>query len=72
MIKFKKYLARIADYIDMEHGGIEEGYLTDDEKHTIKNIVQFHYANNDSVNNTANTIANYIKENRSWMKQNIK
>jgi hypothetical protein len=71
MNSFQDYLNKIADYIDMEYGGIDDGYLTDDERHTIKNIVTSHYEADDSINNTASTIALYIRDSRSWMKDNI-
>jgi hypothetical protein len=70
MNSFQDYLNKIADYIDMEYGGIDDGYLTDDERHTIKNIVTSHYEDDDSINNTASTIALYIRDSRSWNQEN--
>jgi len=72
MISLKDYLNKIADYIDSEYGNIDGGHLTDDEKHTIKNIVMAHYEMNDNVSNVANAIALYIRESRSWTKDNTK
>jgi hypothetical protein len=71
MNSFQDYLNKIADYIDMEYGGIDDGYLTDDERHTIKNIVTEHYKADDSINNAASTIALYIRDSRSWNQENI-
>ena len=70
MQSLKEYMYKVADYIDMEYGNVDDGYLTDDERHTIKNIVTAHYEADDSINNTASTIALYIRDSRSWNQEN--
>lgn len=70
---FNQFMLFVADYIDSEYGGnnsSELRNLTFDEKHTIKNILDVHYNNNDSVNNTANDIMNYLKQDKIWTKKN--
>jgi len=65
----QEYTNGIADYIDAEYDGANEelGSLTDDEKWTIRNIVTMHYESQDSINNTANYIMNYLEESRKFM-----
>lgn len=45
--------------------------LTQDEQITIKNILDAHYAADDSINNAANYVVRYIRESRAWIKDNI-
>jgi hypothetical protein len=66
----KEYMYKVADYIDMEYGNVDDGYITDDEKYTIKNIIAAHYDENDSINNTANAVALYIRDSRAWTQEN--
>jgi len=65
----EEYTNGIADYIDAEYegGGEELGMLTDDEKWTIRNMVNMHYECEDSINNVANYIMSYLVENRKFM-----
>lgn len=66
-----KYISKIADYIDLEYDGFDnDGAMTDDEKHTIKNIIMTHYENDDSINNAANEIILYLRKNRNWKENN--
>lgn len=67
MIQFKDYVLKIADYIDHEYGDSDMTSLSDDEKSTIYQIMLSHYNNNDCVNNAANIIIFYLRENRSWL-----
>jgi hypothetical protein len=69
MLNLQEYTNRIADYIDAEYdnGQSSLGELTDDEKWTIRNMIQMHYECEDSVNNTANYIMSYIVESRQFM-----
>lgn len=70
---FENYMSKVADYIAMEYDDIQDtSLLTDDEKYTIKTIGTIHYECNDSINNTASYIMNYIKSSREWTKKNIK
>lgn len=71
MIIFKEYVLKIADYIDAEYGDNDMKSLSDDEKSTIYQIMFAHHENNDSINNAANIIIFYLRENRSWMEKNI-
>jgi hypothetical protein len=68
-ITLQDYTNKIADYIDDEYeGGSKQlGMLTDDEKWTIRNMVVMHHECNDSINNVANYIMNYMIESRSFM-----
>lgn len=70
-LSFQEYAYKIADYIDMEYGNIDDGHLSDDEKYSIKNIMTSHYEDNDSANNAANIIVLYLRESRAWMEDNI-
>jgi hypothetical protein len=71
MIEFKDYVLKIADYIDHEYGDSDMASLNDDEKSTIYQIMLAHYNNQDCVNNPANIIIFYLRENRTWLKNNI-
>jgi hypothetical protein len=71
VIIFKEYVLKIADYIDAEYGDNDMKSLSDDEKSTIYQIMFAHHENNDSINNAANIIIFYLRENRSWMEKNI-
>jgi hypothetical protein len=69
----KEYMYKVADYISIEYGDLEQdGHLSDDEKYAVKNIMTAHYDDNDSINNTAANVVSYIRQNRAWMKENIK
>lgn len=55
----------------MEYGDIESKQrLTDDERFTVRNIMMGCYDANDSINNTANMIMEYLKKNRVWKENN--
>lgn len=69
----KQYMYKVSDYISAEYGGLEQDCnLSDDEKYTVKNIIVSHFQVQDSINNAANNVMAYIKDNRAWMKGNIK
>lgn len=60
------FIDKIADYIDAEYGGFDSDLvMTDDEKHTIRTMMHSHFYANDSINNAANEVINYLRENRS-------
>lgn len=65
----QEYTNRIADYIDAEYDGASTqlGMLTDDEKYTIRNMINMHYECEDSVNNTANYLMSYLVESRQFL-----
>jgi hypothetical protein len=69
MWNLQEYTNRIADYIDAEYdkGQSSLGKLTDDEKWTIRNMIQMHYECEDSVNNVGNYIMSYLVESRQFM-----
>lgn len=60
-----KYIDAIADYISMEYRGINlDSYITFQEKQIVKKIILSHYQYSDSINNTANEIVKYLRNNR--------
>ena len=69
MWNLQEYTNRIADYIDAEYdkGQSSLGQLTDDEKWTIRNMIQMHHECEDSVNNTANYLMSYLVESRQFL-----
>lgn len=70
---FKDYLMKVADYIDMEYGPDSEFFeLTIDEKYAIKKMLEAHFSMQNSINNGASDVIAYIRDNRAWMKENIK
>jgi hypothetical protein len=72
-MKIKEYMSSVADYIDMEYGpdsDFEE--LTLDEKYSIKEILMSHFELDNSINNAASDVINYIRTNREWKRKNIK
>jgi hypothetical protein len=71
---FQDFTNDVADYIDSEYGSGNDlvmATLTDDERYTIKNMLDAHYHFNDSVNNTANYVIDYLRQTRNWTKDNI-
>lgn len=63
----------VADYIDDEYGGNRSSSLrdlTNDERNTIKHMLQMSYENNNSINNTANNIMKYLSDNNAWTSEN--
>jgi hypothetical protein len=72
-MKINNYLTYVADYIAMEYGPDDDfEELTMDEKYAIKQMLTSHFELNNSVNNAASDIISYIRENREWMRKNIK
>ena len=66
-----EYAIKVADYIEMEYGGFDSDVvMTDDERFTVRNIMMGCYDANDSINNTANMIMEYLKKNRVWKENN--
>lgn len=66
-----EYSLRVADYIEMEYGDFDsDEVMTDDERFTIRNIMMSCYDANDSINNAANMIMEYLKKNRVWKENN--
>jgi hypothetical protein len=72
-LSFNQFMLAVADYIDDEYGGNRSSSLRDltqDERHTIKNMLDDYYVKNDSVNNTANKIMQYLSDNNAWKSNN--
>lgn len=70
---FSQFMLAVADYIDDEYGGNRSSSLRDltqDERYTIKNMLDDYYAKNDSVNNVANKIMQYLSDNSAWKSDN--
>jgi len=68
---FKDFAHEVADYIDAEYDNADMINLNDDERATIKNMLDAHYHFNDSVSNAANYVIRYLRESRAWM-ENLK
>ncbi len=64
---FKDFAHEVADYIDAEYDNADMINLNDDERMTIKNMLDAHYHFNDSVSNAANYVIRYLRESRAWM-----
>jgi hypothetical protein len=72
-MKINEYMSSVADYIENEYGPDDDfKELTIDEKYAIKMMLAFHYQENNSVNNAASDVISYIRDNRKWMRENIK
>jgi hypothetical protein len=72
-MKISEYMSLVATYIEDEYGPDEDfKSLTMDEKYAIKMMLAFHYQENNSINNAASDVISYIRENREWMRKNIK
>jgi hypothetical protein len=72
-MKINEYMSSVADYIEKEYGPDDDFQeLTMDEKYAIKMMLAFHYQENNSVNNAASDVISYIRDNRAWMRENIK
>jgi hypothetical protein len=72
-MKINDYMSLVADYIENEYGPDDDfKELTMDEKYAIKMMLAFHYQENNSINNAASDVISYIRDNRAWMRENIK
>jgi hypothetical protein len=72
-LSFNEFMLAVADYIDDEYGGNRSSSLRNlnmDEKHTIKNILDAHYNMNNSINNAANKVMEYLSDNNAWKRKN--
>lgn len=69
-MKISEYMSLVADYIDNEYGTSDCKELTLDEKYAIKRILMCHFEYDNSINNAASHIINYIRENREWKREN--
>jgi hypothetical protein len=72
-MKISEYMSLVADYIENEYGPDEDFQeLTLDEKYAIKQMLMSHFEYDNSINNAASDVISYIRENREWMRENIK
>jgi len=72
-MKISEYMSLVADYIENEYGPDKDFQeLTIDEKYAIKQILMSHFKYDNSINNAASDVISYIRENREWMRKNIK
>jgi DNA-directed RNA polymerase subunit N (RpoN/RPB10) len=72
-MKINEYMSLVANYIENEYGPDEDfRELTLDEKYAIKRMLMSHFELDNSINNAASDVINYIRENREWMRENIK
>jgi DNA-directed RNA polymerase subunit N (RpoN/RPB10) len=72
-MKINEYMSSVADYIENEYGPDSEFQeLTLDEKYAIKRMLMSHFEYDNSINNAASDVISYIRENREWMRENIK
>jgi hypothetical protein len=72
-LSFNEFMLAVADYIDDEYGGNRSSSLRDltkDERYTIKNMLHDYYTKNDSVNNAANKVMEYLSDNNAWKRKN--
>jgi hypothetical protein len=72
-MKISEYMSLVADYIENEYGPDEDcKELTLDEKYAIRQMLMSHFEYDNSINNAASDVISYIRDNREWMRENIK
>ena len=72
-MKISEYMSLVANYIENEYGPDEDfEELTMDEKYAIKQILMSHFKLDNSINNAASDVISYIRENREWIRKNIR
>jgi len=72
-MKINEYMSLVANYIENEYGPDEDcKELTLNEKYAVKRILMSHFEYDNSINNAASDVISYIRENREWMRKNIK
>ena len=72
-MKISEYMSLVADYIENEYGPDSDFQeLTMDEKYAIKRMLMSHFEYDNSINNAASDVISYIRDNRKWMRENIK
>jgi hypothetical protein len=72
-MKINEYMSLVADYIENEYGPDSDFQeLTMDEKYAVKEILMSHFEYDNSINNAASDVISYIRDNREWMRENIK
>jgi DNA-directed RNA polymerase subunit N (RpoN/RPB10) len=72
-MRISEYMSLVASYIEDEYGPDSDFQeLTMDEKYAIKRMLMSHFELDNSINNAASDVISYIRENREWMRKNIK
>jgi DNA-directed RNA polymerase subunit N (RpoN/RPB10) len=72
-MKISEYMSLVANYIENEYGPDSDFQeLTLDEKYAVKRMLMSHFEYDNSINNAASDVISYIRENREWMRKNIK
>jgi hypothetical protein len=72
-MKISDYMLSVADYIENEYGPDSDFQeLSLDEKYAIRQILMSHFKLDNSINNAASDVISYIRDNRQWMRENIK
>jgi hypothetical protein len=72
-MKITEYMSLVATYIEDEYGPDSDFQeLTLDEKYAIRQMLMSHFEYDNSINNAASDVISYIRENREWMRKNIK
>ena len=72
-MKINEYMSSVADYIENEYGPDSDFQeLSLDEKYAIRQILMSHFKLDNSINNAASDVISYIRDNRQWMRENIK
>lgn len=72
-MKISEYMSSVATYIENEYGPDDDfKELTIDEKYAVKEILMSHFEYDNSINNAASDVISYIRDNRKWMRENIK
>jgi len=65
---FGDFVGAVADYIEKEYDPDEFQNLSDNEKWTIRSMIDAHYNRHDSVSNVANVVINYLRLSRQYIK----
>jgi hypothetical protein len=72
-MKINEYMSLVATYIENEYGPDSDcKELTMDEKYAIRQMLMSHFEYDNSINNAASDVISYIRDNRKWMRENIK
>lgn len=69
---FGDYVGAVSNYIEKEYDADQFVNLTDDEKWSIRNIIETDYHYDNHINNSANNVINYLKSNRNLIKEKNK
>jgi len=65
------YVGYVADYIEQEYDPDEFTRLTDDEKWTIRSMIEASYHYDNAASNVATNIIDYLRTNRKWKDKNL-